>query len=123
YVRNSLGRGGAAVSYDFGSRDDQPFAGDFDGDGIDTVGMYRPGNALVYYRNSHTPGLGENQFFYGIPGDRIVAGDWDGDGDDTVAVYRQSNGTLYVNLENNASASEYALWVGNFAAAVVSTGS
>ena len=123
YVRNSLGTGFADFSYDFGVRDDQPFAGDFDGDGVDTIGMYRPGNSLVYYRNSHTPGLGENQFFYGMTGDRIVAGDWDGDGDDTVAVYRQTNRTLYVNLENDASTSEYSLWVGNFAAAVVSPGS
>lgn len=105
---NDAGLGAADSDFLFGNPGDLPFTGDFDGDGIDSVGLHRASTGLVYFRNSLTTGVADSQFIYGDPGDRMVAGDWDGDGDDTVAVYRPSTGLLYVkftNTQGNADAT------------------
>ena len=122
YVVNQLGQNGGALgaaeySYYFGNPGDSPFVGDFDGNGVDTVGLHRASTGFVYFRNSLTQGNADWSFFYGNPGDVILAGDWDDDGDDTVAVYRPSTGRIYVNLENSAGAADYELYVGNYAVA------
>ncbi len=91
-----------------------PFVGDFDGDGIDTIGFYRPSNGYVYLRNSNSAGLADISFPYGNPGDRILVGDWDGDGDDTVALYRPTTGWLHVNLENTNGAPDWEGFVGSY---------
>lgn len=116
YIINELGQndgglGAADYSFMFGNPGDKPFVGDFDGDGIDTVGLHRESTGLVYFRNSNSAGFADFQFIFGDPGDKIIAGDWDGDGDDTVAVYRPSNGLLYLrnsNSQGNADAWAYA---------------
>ena len=116
FIINDLGADGAglgAAEFDFlfGNPGDRPFVGDFDGDGIDTVGLHRESTGLVYFRDTLTTGNADAQFIYGDPGDRVVAGDWDGDGDDTVAVYRPSTGLLYVkfaNTQGNADATIFA---------------
>jgi hypothetical protein len=123
YIINELGAndgglGAADFSYMFGNPGDVPFVGDFDGDGIDTVGLYRQSSGFVYFRNSLTTGVADLDFFYGNPGDVILAGDWDGDGDDTVAVYRPSDGRVYVNLKNAPTAADYYVYVGSYPNAV-----
>jgi len=124
YIMNELGAdggglGAADYSFEFGNPGDQPFVGDFDGDGIDSVGLYRQTSGFVYFRNSLTTGVADLAFFYGDSGDSILAGDWDGDGDDTVAVYRPSTRRLYVNLENTNGAADWNGYVGSFAHVLV----
>jgi hypothetical protein len=118
YVINELGDAGqglGAAEYDFmfGNPGDQPFVGDFDGDGIDTVGLYRTSTGFVYFTNVNQTGVADSSFFYGDAGDRILAGDWDGDGNDTVAVFRPSTRRVYVNLENTGGAADWQGYVGN----------
>lgn len=79
----------------FGNPGDVPLMGDWDGDGEDTPGMYRPSSGYVYVRNTNTTGPGDIDFYYGIPGDVPIVGDWDGDGFDTVAIYRA--GRVYIS--------------------------
>ena len=127
YVINELGEDGeglgtAETSYFFGNPGDKPFAGDFDGEGIDTFGLHRESTGLVYFRNPHTQGNADSQFFFGDPGDILVAGDWDGDGDDTVAAYRKENGTLYVKLANTTGVADHAVVVGFFPQLTSSSG-
>lgn len=127
YIINELGQdgkglGAADFSYYFGNPGDQPYVGDFNGDGIDTVGLYRQSTGFVYFRDALTTGNADFSFFYGNPGDRIIAGDWDGDGDDTVAVYRPSTNRLYVNLENSSGVADWTGYVGS-ASHVVTAGS
>ncbi len=119
YVINELGAdggglGAAEFSFEFGNPGDVPFVGDFDGDGVDTVGLYRESTGFVYFRNSLSTGNADLAFFYGNPGDQILAGDWDGDGDDTVAVYRPSSGRLYVSLDNAAGTADWDAWIGTY---------
>ena len=119
YVVNKLGENGGWLgagdrSFAFGNPGDVPFVGDFDGDGLDTFGLYRPSTGAVFLQDSYTQGVAEWDSFDGEPGDVILAGDWDGDGDDTVAVYRPSRQRVYVYLENAASVAAYTAHVGSY---------
>jgi hypothetical protein len=105
FVINTLGSadtglGAADHDYYFGDPGDTPFVGDFDGDGTDTIGLYRQTTGFVYYRNTHTQGTADNQFYFGNPQDRFVAADWNHDGIDTPAVYRPGTTTHYFRFNN-----------------------
>ncbi len=110
YIINTLGEndgglGAAEFSYVFGDPGDKPFVGDFDGDGVETVGLHRESTGLVYFRNSHTQGNADSQFIFGDPGDRLIAGDWNANGVFTPALFRPSSSTMffrYTNTQGNA---------------------
>ena len=53
-----------------------PVIGDWNNDGIDTIGVYR--NAQFLLRNSNTIGFADIVFALGNPGDMPIAGNWDG---------------------------------------------
>ena len=68
YVINALGAndgglGAADFSYVFGNPGDKPFVGDFNGDGVDTLGLHRESTGFVYFRQSHTQGVADSSFF------------------------------------------------------------
>ena len=105
---NDGGLGAAESSYLFGDMGDKPFVGDFDGDGVDTVGLHRESTGLVYFRNTHTQGVADRQFIFGDPGDRLIAGDWNHDGIDSPGVFRPASTTFYLRYTNTeGSADEY----------------
>lgn len=66
-----------------------PLAGDWNGDGTDTVGVYNPGSSIFYLDNDNGQGdtVADLQFQFGNRGSLPVAGDWNGDGRDGVGVY------------------------------------
>ena len=103
------GLGAAEFHYDFGDPGDIPFAGDWDGDGIDTVGLRRPSNGLVYMRNSHRTGNADTQYVYGDREDLPFAGDWDGDGIDTLGIYRPATATAYLRNSNTSGVADQTL--------------
>ena len=70
-----------------------PAAGD-----LDTTGVFRPSNGLLYLKNSNTTGFADVAINYGLPGDYPVVGDWDGDGTATIGIYR--NGNFYLRNSN-----------------------
>ncbi len=108
---NDGGLGAAEVDYYFGNPGDKPFVGDFNGNGIETVGLHRETTGLVYFRNSHTQGNADNQFYFGDPGDRLVAGDWIRSGIDTPALFRPSNTTMYFRHSNTqGNADDQFVW-------------
>lgn len=74
---------------------------DWDGDGEDTVGLYRPHEGFVYLRNSNTLGFADVDFFYGVPTDLPLCGDWDGDGTDSIGVYRPAQGRFFLRNSNS----------------------
>ncbi len=96
-------RAGDPTVFSFGEPDSQPLVGDWDGDGIDTVGGYDQNTATVSLRNSNTAGEADLTFTIGQPGDIAIAGDFDGDGIDSVAVYRPSDG--FVRIFNSTGSS------------------
>ncbi|MCI0459687.1 MAG: hypothetical protein L0Z62_22275 [Gemmataceae bacterium] len=65
-----------------------PLVGDWDGDGIATVGAFDPATATFYLRNSNSRGIPDiAPFQFGAPGWVPVVGDWDGDGITTIGVF------------------------------------
>jgi hypothetical protein len=56
-----------------------PLTGDWNGDGIDTVGLYNPASGTFFLRNANTPGAADLTFAYGPAGAgwTPLAGDWD----------------------------------------------
>lgn len=108
---NDGGLGAADHSYLFGDPGDEPFAGDFDGDGVDTVGLHRESTGFVYYRDANTTGVADHQFYFGDPGDRLIAGDWLADGEDHPGVFRPSNRTVFLRYSNTqGDADEQRQW-------------
>jgi Tol biopolymer transport system component len=84
------------ASFFYGNPGDYPIYGDWDGDGVETPGLYRQSDGYVYLRNSNTQGNADIKFFFGDPGDVPIAGDFNNDGFDTVSIYRPSNQTFYI---------------------------
>ncbi len=95
----------------FGNPGDVPLLGDWDCDGFDTVGMYRPTNGYVYVRNDNGFGVADNDFFFGLAGDTPLVGDWNDDGCDTLAIYR--GGTVYVRNVLGTGVADYTYVFGD----------
>ncbi len=77
----------ANTVFSFGTQTDRYWVGDWDGDGVDTIGSRNLTN-LFSVRNSNTSGGPDRQFSYGRAWDTVLVGDWDGDGVDTMTVRR-----------------------------------
>lgn len=86
----------------FGQPGDIPLVGDWDGDGVDGIGVWRGGRFML--RQSATPGPADLVFDYGKPTDVPLVGDWDGDGKDTVGVRRGN--AIYLRNRNSAGAAD-----------------
>ena len=88
------------VRFFFGNPGDVPLAGDFNGDGCDTVSIYRPSEARFYIINQlgqDEGGLGaaDTDYLFGNPGDKPFVGDFNGNGTQTVGLHRESTGLVY----------------------------
>jgi hypothetical protein len=91
-------------SVTFGNPNDHPITGDWNGDGIDTLGVFDPLQGRFQLRNSNTPGAPDLSFLYGNPGDIPLAGHWTATAThDGVGTYRNTNGTMYLFLRNQLS--------------------
>jgi hypothetical protein len=72
--------------------------------GAATTGVFRPGNGLLYLKNSNDTGFADIALNYGLPGDYPIVGDWDGDGTVTIGIYR--NGYFYLKNANTLGFAE-----------------
>lgn len=82
----------ASIGFTFGRATDGFLAGDWDGNGSDTLAI-RDG-ATYYVTNRHGDGAVASTFAYGRAEDEIFVGDWDGNGTDTLALRRGN--TFYI---------------------------
>ncbi len=93
------------------ARSFQPVAGDWDGDGIDTVGFYNRITKAWRLYNNYNDASGQfgdatnaNREAFRTTGfgtrPRPITGDWDGDGSDSVGLYDASNNNWYFNNRN-----------------------
>lgn len=76
---------------------DTVLPGDWNGDGVDTIGVFRRPEAKVFYSNSNptVPGAvapTDSEFWFGHRLDRPIVGDWDNDGVDGIGVVRTNPG-------------------------------
>ncbi|MEM0926006.1 MAG: hypothetical protein AAGJ83_08210, partial [Planctomycetota bacterium] len=102
HLKDSFSPGASDYYFRFGPSGNAgwiPVAGDWDGDGRDTIGLYEPGRSLFHLKNSFTPGASDQYFVFGPGGDAgwvPVAGDWDGDGRDTVGLYEPGRSQFHL---------------------------
>ena len=97
----------------FGNPGDIAFGADPDGDGRDSVMVYRQSNSFVYFTNDTSLDVAptDGEFSFGIPGDKFVVGDWDGDAVDTGGVFRGSDTTVFLKNSNTTGAADTSfLW-------------
>jgi hypothetical protein len=106
-----LGDGVGRTIY-YGVPGDAALFCDWDGDGEDTVGLYRPAEGFVYLRNSNTLGFADLDFYYGVPTDLPVCGDWDGDGVDTIGVFRPSQRRFFLRNTNSLGFADVVVGFG-----------
>ncbi len=104
---------GAVSSFYFGNPKDIPFIGDWNGNGTQTVGLYRESTGYLFLRNSNTQGVADIEIYYGDPGDLPVAGDWNGDGTDTVGIYRRSDNAFYLRNSNTQGIADIVVPFGD----------
>ena len=94
------------------SPQDLPFAGDWNVDGKDSIGVYRPSTKTFFLSNSNTQNAAFESFQFQL-GDTPISGDWNGDGKDTIGVYRYSNGTFYLRNTNSAGGADLTFAFGS----------
>ena len=78
-------------------------AGDWDGNGVSSPGVFRPDIVTFYLSDQVVNGsvFGDHAVTLGYPGDTPFAGDWTAQGHAGVGVFRPTNGLLY--LKNDLS--------------------
>jgi hypothetical protein len=106
YLRNSNTTGVANIGFNTGLLGDLPIAGDWDGNNVKTIGVYR--NGVFYLKTSNAGGAWDLSVAYGLPGDIPLAGDWTGKGYDSIGVYRPSNGRFYLRNSNTMGVGNMA---------------
>jgi hypothetical protein len=83
----------------------QGVSGDWNGDGIDSIGSFT--NGAWKFRNVNfaiTNPFGVNTANFGLAGDLPIVGDWNGDGIDTFGTFRPSTGQFFLTNTINAAA-------------------
>jgi hypothetical protein len=111
YLKSTNATGFADAQIVYGIPGDLPVTGDWNGDGVDTIGVYR--NGKFYLRNANTTGTADIVFAFGQAGDLPIAGDWNNDGTDTIGVYRSSIAKFFLRNTNDAGAADAAFILGN----------
>lgn len=91
----------------YGNAGDKPVIGDWDGNGYDQVGNFRPmGPSSQFILDSNDSGAWESPdrtALYGFSGDIPVIGDWNGDGRDQIGVFRAIGDLGQFILDTNDS--------------------
>jgi len=116
YLRNAASGGVAHQAFTYGPATTTwvPLRGDWNGDGVETIGLYDPASGGFYLRNSNGGGVADVAFVYGPGGAGWLplSGDWDNDGDDTVGLYNPATGTFYLRNTNSAGAANVVFTYG-----------
>lgn len=84
----------------FGKYQDHAVAGDWNGDGVATIGIFRDGYWFLDMDGNGAWGTNVDRFIeFGDKGDLPVVGDWNGDGIDDIGIYR--NGHWVLDADGN----------------------
>ena len=77
--------------------------GDFNGDGVDEIGVYRDGQWIIDTNGNRQIDAHDTVFALGEAGDTPVVGDWDGDGTDDPGTYHSTGPSTGSGSDDMAS--------------------
>lgn len=114
-LRNSNTSGVADLTVVFGGDpSDYPVTGDWNGDGVDTIGVYRTKSGTMLLSDSNLYPITSYAFTFGNPNDVPFAGRWSTNmKHDGIGVYRASNGIAYQKISLETGNSDYLAVFGN----------
>jgi hypothetical protein len=112
-MRNTNTSGAADATLLRGDPGDVPLTCDWDGNGTETVGIYRNGRFFLFNSDANDA-RSVADFWFGDRGDVPLCGDWDGDGKASVAVWRK--GWFYLRNDNASGIAQGAFPFGNVVA-------
>lgn len=99
--------GGDTLTAVFGLVGDRPVAGDWNGDGLSEVGVWRPSTRRFLLDNNGNgrwdgvTGGDTLTAAFGLETDRPITGDWNGDGRDDVGFWRPDTRRFYLDTNGN----------------------
>ncbi len=85
--------------FQFGTEGDRPVIGDWNGDGVYAIGIFRKGVWFLDMDGDGRWSAADIVVEFGQEGDLPVVGDWTGNGISKLGVYR--NGTFYLDTNND----------------------
>lgn len=85
--------------FEYGTKGDRAITGDWNGDGVRSVGIFRNGVWFLDMDGNGRWSDGDQVVEFGQEGDLPVVGDWTGDGISKLGLYR--DGTFYLDVNNN----------------------
>ncbi len=103
-LRKSNANGNADLTNSFGTPTDVPLVGDWNGDGVDTCGLYRPSTRQFFLSDPNC--AAPSVYTFGNPGDIPLVGDWNANGIDSIGVYRPSTAQFFLSNLN-----QYCDWI------------
>jgi 5'-nucleotidase len=89
-----------------------PISGDWNGNGTDTIGVFRPSTGETLQRNTNSAGSADTTLTFGDAGDAPFYGDWDGHGTDTPGVFRSPEAKMYLRNENTTGGADESFFYG-----------
>jgi len=98
--------------FHYGTAGDRPIAGDWNGDGVDTIGVFRNGAWHVDTDGNGKVTANDAAFSFGVVGDIPVVGDWDADGIDDVGVFRAGRWILDVDGDRRMTTHDKVFQLG-----------
>lgn len=96
----------------YGGSKDHPVVGDWNGDGVATIGLFRDGRWTLDTNGNGRLDPEDQTFQFGQAGDIAVVGDWNGDGVDDLAVYRDGLWILDSDGDRQLTAADRQLHLG-----------
>ena len=85
----------------FGIHGDTPITGDWNGDGITDIGVFRPSSWQFIFNTAPV-----TRTTFGLSTDIPITGDWNGDGVTDIGVFRPSTRQFILDFNNDATADK-----------------
>lgn len=113
YVTGGNASGASTSTFAFGvpGADWKVLTGDWDGDGLESVGFYDPAASMFHFTDTCATGEASGQLAFGIPGAgwMPLVGDRDGDDATEIGLYDPLNSVIYLGSSLSSGFAQYTI--------------